>query len=72
MKVVLDTNILISGTYWEGDAFRILQLIEQKMECAMEAQADYIVTYDATHLLKLKEFEGIKIVSPTEFLRILV
>jgi len=30
MKVTLDTNILVSGTFWEGEAFRILQFIEQK------------------------------------------
>jgi|SRR3989338_3000463 len=136
MRIVPDTNVLISGTFWEGEAFRIMQLIEQRkvhcflskdileeynrvmhsdeilekieekhlavksvllkvlevceivdpkrkvhvvkdepadnriLECALEAQADYVITYDAAHLLKLKEFEGIKIVSPTEFLRI--
>ncbi|MBS3067721.1 putative toxin-antitoxin system toxin component, PIN family [Candidatus Micrarchaeota archaeon] len=137
MNVVLDTNVLISGTFWEGEAYQIMQLIEQKrigcflskdileeynkvmhseeiiekieekhlaiksviikllesceivdpkrkidfvkddpddnkvLECAIEAKADYIITYDAAHLLKLREFEGIKIISPTEFLRIL-
>ncbi len=29
-----------------------------------------IVTYDNRHLLKIKEFEGIRLVSSTEFLRI--
>ncbi|MFH1649921.1 MAG: putative toxin-antitoxin system toxin component, PIN family [Candidatus Woesearchaeota archaeon] len=28
MKVVLDTNVLVSGTYWIGDSFRILELID--------------------------------------------
>ncbi len=41
------------------------------LEGAIEARADYIITYDAKHLLKLKEFKEIKIVSPEEFLRIL-
>jgi len=40
------------------------------IEAALEGEADYIVTQDR-HLLKLKEFEGIKIVTPEEFLRIL-
>ncbi|MBS3100744.1 putative toxin-antitoxin system toxin component, PIN family [Candidatus Woesearchaeota archaeon] len=40
------------------------------LECAKEGKVDYIITNDG-HLLKLKEFEGIKIVTPTEFLRIL-
>lgn len=137
MKITIDTNILISATFWEGEAYRIIQLIEQKkiqcfiskeilkeynkvlhsdeiiekieekhltiksitikviemcglveprrkinivkddpddnkiIECAVEANVDYIVTYDEKHLLKIREFEGIKIISPTEFLRIL-
>ena len=40
------------------------------IEAAVEGKADYIITYD-NHLLKLKEFRGIKIVSPKEFLDIL-
>ena len=30
MRIVLDTNVLISGTFWSGDSFRILQLVEKK------------------------------------------
>jgi len=30
MKITLDTNVLVSGTFWEGEAFGIFQLIEQK------------------------------------------
>ena len=37
------------------------------LECAVTADADYIVSGDA-HLLKLKEFEGIRIVTSAEFL----
>jgi|SRR3989338_8479901 len=37
------------------------------LECAVEAKADYIVSGDQ-HLLKLKEFKGIKIVTAKEFL----
>lgn len=136
MKVVLDTNVLISATFWEGEAFKIIRLIGEKkiecfiskqileeyikvansdelmekaneknlsiklsamklieickivepsrkidvvkedpddnkiIECAVEAKADYIVTYDAKHILPIKDFEGIRIVSPTEFLKI--
>lgn len=40
------------------------------LECAKEGMVSCIVTND-NHLLKLKEFEGIKIVTPEEFLRIL-
>jgi putative PIN family toxin of toxin-antitoxin system len=37
------------------------------LECAVTADADYIVTGDA-HLLELKEFESIRIVTPAQFL----
>jgi putative PIN family toxin of toxin-antitoxin system len=133
MKVTLDTNILISGSFWIGDSYRILSLIEQGalelvlseaiineylralqyeeiqdkikakkltllegvekvlkeatlvsptvsfnavpsdpddniiLECAVEGEIDYIISKDM-HLLKLKSFKGIQIVTPTEFL----
>ena len=35
------------------------------IECAVESQVDYILSYDK-HLLNLKEYEGIKIVKPEE------
>ncbi len=37
------------------------------LECAIASTADYIISGDA-HLLKLREFRGIKIVSPAEFI----
>jgi len=37
------------------------------LECAVESGAEYILSYD-NHLLKLKEFLGIKIIRPEEFL----
>ena len=30
MKITLDTNILISATFWYGDSFEILERVEQK------------------------------------------
>ena len=39
------------------------------IECALGAQANYIVSRDK-HLLDFSEFEGIKIVTPRDFLRI--
>jgi predicted nucleic acid-binding protein len=39
------------------------------LECALAAEADYIVSGDKKHLLALREFRGISIVSPAEFLR---
>ena len=41
------------------------------LECAIEANADYIITGDK-HLKKLDKFEGIKIVNPKTFLNIIL
>lgn len=38
------------------------------LECALESKADYIISGDKRHILPLKELEGIKIVSVSEFL----
>ena len=136
MKIALDTNVLVSGTFWTGKSFEILKRIDlneiklvlskeiieeyyetinndeivekikdkdlvinevsQKvisnaiiiepnikfdvikedaddnkiLECAFEGKAEYIISQD-NHLLKLKEFKGIKIITPEEFLRII-
>lgn len=42
---------------------------EKILEAALAAEADYIVSGDKKHLLVLKEYEGIPILSPGEFLR---
>ena len=132
MKIVLDTNILISGTFWTGSSFRILQLIQEKkivlilskeileeyeyiiqseeilqkevyqeerksatmkliqlakivnpqtsvqiikddpsdnkfIEAAIEGKAEYIITKDK-HILNIKKYQNIKIITPEEFL----
>ena len=133
MRIVADTNVLISSTFWYGNSDKIIEKTENKeivlviskeiikefievlnyeeiqekiknkglemrrtvekimaisdivdpikkidvikedpddnkiLECAFEGSVDYIITKD-NHLLKLKEFEGIKIINPAEFL----
>ena len=128
MRVVLDTNILISALFWRGNPYKvvsnalekryslylsdeILNELEEKLrikfefpedkirnhieilrehgkvikpdvevgiiredpddnkvlECAVSCNADYIVSGDS-HLLKLKEFKGVRIVTAKEFL----
>ena len=41
------------------------------LECAIDDKADFIVTGDTRHILPLKEYGGIKILSPSEFLKYL-
>lgn len=40
------------------------------LDCAVAAKADFIISQNK-HLLKLKEFEGIKIVTPEDLLKML-
>ena len=132
MKIVFDTNILISATLWEGSVaqkvlFKLIQedtiiytskeileeykkvlkrdfkyteqevetilekillfvqIIEPSekldiikadpednkiLECAVASTAEYILSYDKKHLLILKEFQGILILTPEQFLKI--
>jgi len=44
---------------------------EMILECALAAEADFIVTGDKKHLLPLRQFGEILIVSPSDFLRLL-
>jgi len=37
------------------------------LECAITVEADYIISRDP-HILKIKEFEGIKVSSPEDFM----
>ena len=39
------------------------------LECAVDGKAEFIVTGDTRHILPLKEYRGIKILSPSEFLK---
>lgn len=133
LKVVIDTNVLISGTFWSGPSANIIKLIEDNeiifiitpkilaeynevmnydeikqkiknhkecaeavqkilqlgisldpqeklnaikndpddnkfIEAAVAGKVDYLITKDEKHILPLKQFRGIKIVTPDEFL----
>jgi predicted nucleic acid-binding protein len=39
------------------------------LECALAAEADFIVSGDKKHLLTLREFQGIPIINPVGFPR---
>jgi putative PIN family toxin of toxin-antitoxin system len=41
------------------------------LECALEGKAQYLISGDRKHLLPLKEYQGTKILSPGEFLKLL-
>jgi len=60
---IIEPKIAVSTVADDPDDDRIL-------ECAIAGNADLVVTYDR-HLTKLKEFQGVGIVRPVDFLRTL-
>ncbi len=40
------------------------------LECAVAGEADYIISGDKRHILPLKKYSGIRILSPDAFLRV--
>ena len=40
------------------------------LECALAAEADYLVSGDRRHLIPLKRFRGTSIIQPADFLRL--
>ena len=44
---------------------------EMVLECALAAEANYLVSGDKKHLLPLREFRGIKIITADAFLKML-
>lgn len=135
-RITVDTNVLISATFWNGPSEKIINKVETKeitlilseqileeyhrvleydeikekiinkdlemkkamlkigfiseiidvkskleivkedpddnkiIECAVDGLSEFIITKD-THLLKLKEHKGIKIIKPEEFLELI-
>jgi uncharacterized protein len=39
------------------------------LECALSAKAHFLISGDKKHLLPLKQFKGIQILSPSDFIR---
>ena len=40
------------------------------LECGVNGKVDYIISGDKRHILPIKEYSGIKIITPDEFLRL--
>jgi hypothetical protein len=60
----VDTNVFISGLF--TDRLTADPTDNKFLACALEGQADYIVSRDP-HLLNLKHFHGIQIVEVPTF-----
>lgn len=64
LATIVRPNITINAIpHWPAD--------NRVLECAITAQADYLVTGDTKHLLPLKRYQESKIISAREFLELL-
>lgn len=59
--ILINPKITLSVIVEKDDDNRIL-------ECAVDGKVQYLITGDKKHLLPLKNYKGVKIVSPGEFL----
>jgi putative PIN family toxin of toxin-antitoxin system len=72
-RILKALNLIKSKAIEVKPEFR-LSVIKEKdtdnriLECAIEGKVRYIISGDKHHILKLKEYEGIKILAPDEFL----
>lgn len=62
---LLATPVIPSGKL---DAIRAKESDNRVLECALEAEADVLVTGDLKHIRPLGSFQGIDILTPREFL----
>ncbi len=71
MRLVVDTNVLVSAFLWQGTPGRLARQVSRDADddavlaCALASRADLIVSGDAD-LLVLKQFQGIRIVTAAQ------
>ena len=74
LHVVLDTNVLVSALHFPESALSaVWRFLDDPKDnhilaCALARKVDMVVSGDKD-LLRLKEYEGIPIVRPMDFLR---
>ena len=75
MKIVVDTNVVISGIFFGGNPRRIVeQIVDGNIDAyatpeIVDAKALYIVSGD-NDLLDIREYKEIKIITAKEFCNI--
>ena len=67
-KIVSLSHIVI-GKKLEENVVKADPKDDKFVECALNSSADYIVSGDR-HLLELKEYKGVKIITAKEFIEI--
>ena len=76
MKIILDTNVFISGIFWSGPPYQILkawqkqriELDDKFIACALSAKVKIIVSGDQD-LLSVSGYQDINIMKPGSFVK---
>ncbi len=68
IELIRERALIVTQDRYQTDRIKKDQTDNKFLACAMEAQADYIVSGD-NHLLELKHFHGIQIVDAKAFVR---
>jgi predicted nucleic acid-binding protein len=69
MRVLIDTNVMISGAFWRRVSVCRDPDDNRVLECALDGHVEYIITGDKD-LLDLGEFQGMRIINVSDFLQI--
>lgn len=68
VKLVVDASELVYPTE-RLDAIKDDETDNRVLECAVTAKAEWIVSGDQRHLLKLRKFGAVEIFSPADFIQ---
>ena len=68
MKIVIDTNVVISGVFFGGFPRKVIEAAARQdcIACALDAGAYYIVSGDKD-LLELQNYRGVQMITAAEF-----
>jgi len=55
MKIALDTNVLISASFWKGDSYKILQLIDKNLLSLVLSPAILEEYYKVLHSVEISD-----------------
>ena len=54
-RIVLDTNVLVSGTFWSGNSFKIIELIDKKKVKSIlskEILTEYYIILNSSEIME--------------------
>ena len=68
MKIILDTNVFVSGLFFSGPPYQILQAWrdDKVLACAIAGGEKLVVSGDK-HLLRVSGYQGLTVMKPREF-----